>query len=392
MPEGTSDLDALFEHRVDFAEPPTPETLDDLPPRRGLALLLGDDDVPIQLLPAADMRARVRNRIREDDADGPSRRVNLRTILRAVRYRLTHSPFETDLFYLRAVAALWPKTWPKLVAWKPPWFVHVEPGAAAPHFARTREVLADEGRYFGPFPDGKSADAFIAALQDGLDLCRDIQCLRRAPHAQPCAYAQMGRCRKVCDGTAPLSEYRQVVAAAADFAAGDRETIRAKLHERMQQAAAELAFERAAGLKKRLASLATLDEPVYAEVAPIGQFRFVMVQGGRGTRQARAFLIDRGVIDGPVVLDYPTRAEQLETVWERFAALRGPRARADRYQRYAMGLIGRAMYGSPRLRGLLLRAESVPDAPALGSAIDAARDVLGLTVPKPKPETPAKSK
>ena len=55
-----------------------------------------------------------------------------------------------------------------------------------------------------------------------------------------------------------MSEYRRVMAAAADFAAGDRQAMRLDLQEKMKSTAAALQFERAAGLKDRLQRLAEL--------------------------------------------------------------------------------------------------------------------------------------
>jgi len=221
-PTHSSDLAGMFEGRLDVAAPLSDQQLREIPTKRGVFLLTADDDRPILLATAASIRSRVRGRLDEKDPEHSSRSADLRTITRAVHWKLAGGRFETDWRYLEIARAIWPKSYAKLLSWKPPWFVHVDPAEPYPHLRRTRDIFAGPGRNVGPFETTRSAEKFIEIVQDAFDLCRDIQCLRRSPNAPRCSYGQMGRCLSPCDGTIGMDAYRRQVARAADFAAGLR--------------------------------------------------------------------------------------------------------------------------------------------------------------------------
>ena len=362
----------------------------EVPAKRGVLALLGARNEPIVVLTAADMRSRLRNRLAEVEDDARTRSADLRVVTRNVCWKLAGSHFETDLHYLELARAIWPDTYESLIAWKPAWFVHVDVDEPFPHFSRTRDVLARSGRYFGPFMTGRSAEKFIGAVQDGFDLCRDLRCLRQAPHGQRCSYGQMGRCASPCDGSIPISEYRQTVARAADFVAGNRAATREELSERMQEASANLQFERASALKTRLERLEDFESRDFAEVRPVEQFRFLLVQSGGSSRRAAAFVAGPGTIESAGVLAYPLVEEELTALLGRMSALPGVGDQFGHAERLRMGLVSRYLFSGEERRGLVLRRREDLTAAQLGRAIESARDVLGLRPPRKRKETETK--
>ena len=263
----------MFDGRLEVQPPLSEAALSRVPARRGVVGLLAEADAPILLLTAGRIRDRLRTRLREPPEEGPRKTADLRSITRAVVWTLADGHFETDLCFLELARALWPKRYPSLLGWKPPWFVHADPDADAPHFVVRRDVLAEKGRWVGPFASERSARRFVDIVRDAFDLCRHVQCLRQAPHAETCAYGQMGRCLRPCDGTTGMDAYRDAVRRAADLAEGRREDRRRELERRMAEASAELAFERAAGLKKRLERMSMLDAEEFELVRPAESFR-----------------------------------------------------------------------------------------------------------------------
>ncbi|MHC4985762.1 MAG: hypothetical protein ACYTFO_06355, partial [Planctomycetota bacterium] len=157
---------AMFDGRLDVTPPVTDEAFAKVPGKRGVLLLVADAERPITLITAGNLRGRLRTRLAEDDADGPSRRIDLRQITRGALWKLTHSHFETDLAYLELARSIWPDRYRTMVAWKPAWSVHVDCDAAAPHFARVRGPAPEAGVSLGPFPSARSADQFIKGVQD----------------------------------------------------------------------------------------------------------------------------------------------------------------------------------------------------------------------------------
>ena len=370
-----------FDGRLDVQPPLTDGQLAEIPAKRGVFLLTAEGEAPILLATAAGIRARLRGRLDEPDPERHKRSADLRTITRAIHWKLATGHFEMDWIYLELAKAIWPKTYAKLLSWRPAWFVHVGPAEAFPHFVRTRDVFATAGRYFGPFESGRSADQFIDAVQDAFDLCRDIQCLRRSPCGQPCPYGQMGRCLCPCDGSISMDAYRLMVAAATEFAAGPREPHVQGLKRQMASASAELEFERAATLKARLDRLAELEGPAYTHVAPAEKFQFLLAQPAGSRRKVKVFLVDRGAVAPPELLDWPLEKKQLARTLRkmmRFVAA-GAKRPSDPVERWRVGLVARALFSSRPRKGLALRWTLDLTGEHLARAITASADALGLS-------------
>ncbi len=370
-----------FDIRLAVDPPVGEERLREIPAKRGVVLLTGENDEPIVMLTAADMRSRTRNRLAErddDDAATPSRRADLRQITRAIYFRRCESHFETDWQFLERACEIWPKRYASMVAWKPPWCVHLHTPDAYPHFARVRDALAQPGRYFGPFASAREADAFIDALADAFDLCRSISCLRQAPDGPRCAYAEMGKCLSPVDGSISMDDYRNVLAQAADFAAGHRQPREQQLITQMKQAAAKQAYEQAAAIKTRLDRIKAFDAPGYRFVRPLENFQYILIQPGVGIRQCRAFLASRTAIQAAGDLDWPLQTVQLDGVLKTMAWLAETQPPADDLGRLRLGLVSRLLFAGENRRGAILHWTPEITAEDLAATIENARQPLGL--------------
>lgn len=370
-----------FDGQIEVTPPVGNEQLAEVPSRRGIFALLGERDIPIVVLTAANIRARVGGRLSEPMDEVRRKTVDLRAITRKVLWKLTSSGFETDWVYLRTVREIFPDQFESWISWKRPWLVEVDPRETHPHFARTRN-LSETKRQFGPFPTGRDAEQFIDILCDAFKLCRDTRCLRQAPHGQPCSYAQMGRCLRACDGTISMDAYREQVNKAADFAAGVRQEHLDALNRQMREAAGALAFEQAAGFKKRLERLGALEGPAYRWASPLERFRFILVQRGRSFRQAKVFLADRGSLIETDPLEYPLQSEQLAGLLRLMESSSTWSAQWN--DPLQMGLLCNYLFGNAERRGLMLRWEPSLTTERLAWMVENAREGLKLRCPKPR--------
>ncbi len=367
-----------FDGEMQLVSPITDEQLSSIPAKRGVFLLLADSDRPIVLLPAADIRARLRNRMRNPDAEERRHIPNLQEITRKVLWKLTHGHFETDLEFLKLAKQVWPDEYTSLLAYKPAWFVHVDAESEFPYFQRTRDAFSKAGLCVGPFSGAQSAERFVEMLNDAFNLCRDPQCLRKSPHGQRCAYAEMDRCLCPCDGSISMAEYRRVVAGAAAFAAGDRAEARGAIVEKMQQASKKLEFERAAGLKVRLDRLAEFDKEAFRHVAPADKFRFIFVQSGANHQQAKIFLVDRGFVESVKPLDFPLKKAQLRQVIRRMARFIGEHHSFGEAELWTAGLVSHYLFAGPERSGLIIHWSDELTEDVLSDSVNDAAGLLHL--------------
>ena len=376
----------MFDGEASIQTPLSDEQLAAIPGKRGVFLLEGPRAAPILLATAANIRARMRTRL--TDPEGPSKRADLREIARVVRWKLTDSRFETDWRYLQLARRMYPDRYRDMVSFRPAWFVQVDPDRRTPCLTRCRDPLAEAGRYYGPFPDGRSATRFIDAMRDVFDLCRFDQVLRQAPDGKACMYAQMGRCEAPCDGSMPLEAYRRLIVEACACIEGDHETIGETLTAEMRRLAGAQRFETAAICRGRLERLDGLDAPMYRYVAPAEAFQFVFLQRGAKGGQAKTFLIDRGDIRQSATLKYPVQARQLEGVLSRVRKSSSGACEMDADRRDGVALVSRYLFTSDEMKGLIVRCDDALTAAGLAGLIESAAESLRLR----KPAKPAKAK
>ncbi len=124
-----------------------------------------------------------------------------------------------------------------------------------PRLFKTRNILKDGSRYFGPYPDASALDSFIDILYQIYPL-RHCKVFRRK--GTPCLYYHMGQCRAPCAGKISRESYSEFFGEITELLEGKGIEGRRKLEKEMQDAAAALNFEKAARLRDGLRALSVL--------------------------------------------------------------------------------------------------------------------------------------
>lgn len=127
----------------------------------------------------------------------------------------------------------------------------------APQIAKHRGSRQRKGDYFGPFASVWAVERTIDALQKAFLLrsCSDSYYENRT---RPCLLFQIKRCSGPCTGEISLSDYQGLADQARDFLSGRSSAVKELLSKRMQAAAEELEFEKAARYRDRLAALSAV--------------------------------------------------------------------------------------------------------------------------------------
>ena len=364
-------MTAELEHHVSFApEEPLEEFLARIPAAWAVCLLFDAAARPIQLLCVKNLRASLKRRLGIGPAEevaGPSRRVDLRAVVRQVAWTRVDSSFEQDLVYLELARSAFPEQYTGVLGFRPAWWIHVDPPAERPRFTRTSEPAAAAGQYFGPIPDRNSCEKLVHAIEDLFDLCRDPAALTAAP-AGPCQWKQMGKCVGPCDGTVGLPAYRALVAQAAEVLVDVPRAIDG--HElRMRYAAAALQFETAGQIKAFIEKLSALREGACRHLRPLDQFRFLAVMPGRSRESAKLLAIEPGHIALILCLCQNPDGDALDAALRlALAALSEPAPAIDTAaQRERLSLVTHHLFPSRRTPGVFIPAGDL-DAKSLAAA------------------------
>ena len=135
-------------------------------------------------------------------------------------------------------------------------YIKVTLGETYPRVLFSRQLKKDKAKYFGPFTSA-------AAVKDTIDLVQKIYHLRTCNQKfpdnfgkrRPCLNYHMKQCPGVCTGKVSEKEYQKSVQGAIDFLNGSYGEVEKMLTEKMQKAAADMEFEKAAEYRDLLGSV-----------------------------------------------------------------------------------------------------------------------------------------
>lgn len=127
----------------------------------------------------------------------------------------------------------------------------------APQILKHRGAQSRPGRYFGPFASAGAVGRTITALQRAF-LVRSCTDSFFESRTRPCLLHQIKRCAGPCTGEIDFPGYTALVREATDFLSGRSRAVKEDLARAMEQASVDLAFERAALYRDRLAALSAI--------------------------------------------------------------------------------------------------------------------------------------
>ncbi|EGY78026.1 excinuclease ABC subunit C [Peptoniphilus indolicus ATCC 29427] len=130
-----------------------------------------------------------------------------------------------------------------------------------PRVLKTRKILKDHAKYFGPYPA-------ITAVNDTIDLINRTYPLRTCSlnlkkdigKYRPCLNYFIGKCLAPCKGDVDESKYNDMVNEIFNFLEGKDEKMLLSLKEKMMEASSKLEFEKAALYRDDIQSLEILKE------------------------------------------------------------------------------------------------------------------------------------
>ena len=124
-----------------------------------------------------------------------------------------------------------------------------------PYLIYKRVLKTDQkGYYFGPYPNSFAVRHSLRLLQKIFKIrsCNDTFFQHRS---RPCLEYQIGRCSAPCVGKISAANYQEQVRLVSLFLQGKNTALLQQLAEKMEQAAARLAFEQAGTFRDQLIAL-----------------------------------------------------------------------------------------------------------------------------------------
>lgn len=322
------------------------EKLKNLPTNPGCYLYKDRDGQIIYVGKAINLRNRVRSYFQKSANHTPKTRKLVANIV-DMEWILTDTELEALILECNLIKKHQPKYNVRLRDDKQYPYLMLTTSEPFPRVLITRRVRQGDGnKYFGPYTNG-------AAVRESLDLIYRVfplvTCRKEwtnKPEQKPCLYHHMGRCPEApCAGLADKERYAQSVKDTEVFLQGRQDSLARILQNKMETAAENLEFERAAKLRDQLLAINTIverqkvvsttagDQDVMAVVADetgaavqmffirggklIGQEHFLLEGAEDGVGEATAEFLKRYYQDATFVPNeilLPTHVEEREII------------------------------------------------------------------------------
>ncbi|MDD2327714.1 MAG: excinuclease ABC subunit UvrC [bacterium] len=228
-------------------------TLNVIPHQPGCYQFLDERGTVIYVGKAKDLKKRVSSYFNKQQ-DHPKTRILVRKIHK-IKYIVVNTEEDTFLLENNLIKQLRPrynvmlkddKSYPSIVI-KNEYF---------PRVYKTRNILKDGSRYFGPYTSVQSINALLEIFRTlyKIRTCR----LNLTPENiaagkfKVCLQYHIKKCKGPCEGLQSLEDYNRNIAEITEILKGNISIIEKQIREEMQKLAEELRFEEAQELKEKL--------------------------------------------------------------------------------------------------------------------------------------------
>lgn len=141
-------------------------------------------------------------------------------------------------------------------------YIKVKVNERFPRVMKTRRILKDGAKYFGPYPD-------VFAVNESIETFERIYPLRTCnlnlenveeKNYRPCLNYYIGKCIGPCIGNVKDEDYKVMVDEVLSFLSSSDNKLIDKLHEKMMDYSRNLDYENAADIRDRIKNLEYLKE------------------------------------------------------------------------------------------------------------------------------------
>ncbi len=176
-------------------------------------------------------------------------------------------------------------------------YIKLTLGEEYPRLLKTRRIVNDGSKYFGPYADAGAVNTII-------DLLNSTYSLKRCNAASfpedfsPCLNYHIHGCRGICRGDISKEEYAKLIDKVLDFLHGRDAEILAELQEGMREASEALNFEQAAGFRDRIEAINTIREKQRVVLKHPEDLDIILLSQGLSGMHAVLFTVRDGKLSG----------------------------------------------------------------------------------------------
>ena len=162
-----------------------------------------------------------------------------------------------------------------------------------PRILKTRRIVNDGSKYFGPYADAGAVNTIIDLLNSAYSLKR-CAATDFGPNFSPCLNYHIHQCRGICKGDVSKEEYAQAVEKAVDFLQGRDHDLQRIFKEKMKAASEALEFEQAAVYRDNIEAIKAITEKQRVVLQHPEDLDIVLLSAGLSGAHAVLFTVRDG--------------------------------------------------------------------------------------------------
>jgi excinuclease UvrABC nuclease subunit len=294
---------------VEFSPERDRELFDAAPTSAAVFVLRGEADRDPYVGKSSNLRRRLQRLLGQ--AEGQSRKLNLRDRVREVEWWATGSDFEAGLVLHKTLRREFPSTYSDRLRLRFAPLVKLILDNPYPRATVTTRISGRKSaaEYFGPFPTRVAAEKFA---NDSLDFFKMRRCtdnLNPDPAFPGCIYSEMKMCLAPCFKGCTDEEYAVEVGRVREYFASGGQSLVREIEKMRDEASSALDFEGAAALHTRLDKVKAATAQLPEIVRRLDELTGVMIQPSAEKDSVTLFKIAAGQICDPVRLDVASKSE-----------------------------------------------------------------------------------
>ncbi len=214
------------------------------------------------------------------------------------------SRLEASLLLFQITRQHFPIDYMKRLRLRLPWFLVLNLEDRFPRLEIVNRPARRKRISFGPFLTRDLAQRYEQEILGLFQIRRCTEVLDPAPSHPGCIYGEMNQCLRPCQTAVSDAEYANEVGRVEEFLANNGKTAMAGLSTARERASAELDFEQAAQLHKRLEKVQAAATSRDAVIAPLDRFSGVALVRGISQQECRLLPMREGYWQNPLILEY----------------------------------------------------------------------------------------
>ncbi len=236
------------------------EELKNLPAKPGVYIMKNSDNEIIYVGKAISLKNRVRQYFQKKNNQGAKVRAMVSHI-KEFEYIIVDNEVEALILESNLIKKHKPKYNILLRDDKQYPYIKVCLKEKFPRVMKTRRVLKDGAKYFGPYPNATAVNNVIEILHDiyPIRTCK-VNLDKSKPNLRPCLRYHIGKCTGTCIGLGDEEEYMKTIKKVLNFLSGKDESIVKLIENEMLEASKNLEFEKASVYRDQLNSILVLQE------------------------------------------------------------------------------------------------------------------------------------